>query len=132
GPIPPGTRQIGQAQRTSRIAMSEAAEHRLEPELPGAPHGLADDPLRHLRLTRGPVDEHDRDLADAEALLPRAHAGLDLERVALGLDLVERDALVHFSAERLVAARCIPQRQAGDDARVDVREIRQIETRDRP
>src|SRR5690606_28244969 len=125
------------AQSRSRIAISgpsssEFAEEIQDPELPDSPDGLPDDPLGHLGLADVPVGEDDRDLDEAGPSLPGAHAHLDLEGVALGFDPIEVDPLERLATEALVAARRVPDREPRDPAGVDVREVREEETPDRP
>ena len=57
---------------------------------------------------------------------------LDLERVAVGLHPVEPDRLERPAPEALEAAGRVVHRQPGDDARVEVRRVRQDEPVERP
>src|SRR5215216_6361885 len=101
----------------------QAAADREETQLPDSPDGLADDVLRHLRLAAGAIDEDDGYLADAEPTPPGTHAHLDLEAVPFRFDAGEVDGFEDFAAKCLEAAGEVPDRQAGDAAGVDVREI---------
>src|SRR6266705_6178716 len=101
----------GLLDRTEEIEEAQAPDH---------PHRFADDLARHLRRARAPVDEHDRDLLDPEALPPRLEADLDLEGVAVRADAAPVDRLEDPAAEALETAREVLDAHPGDAPAVDV------------
>src|SRR5690348_7527046 len=100
---------------TSFTARSlQTAHERAEPEQRHPPHGFEHDRAAHLRVPLGAVDEDDRHLGDAEAGALGPVRGLDLERVALGVDPVEGDRLQHLAADALEAAGEVAHLNAED------------------
>src|SRR5437899_1134680 len=76
-----------------------AAEQVEQAQPPHQPNGLPDDAPVHLGESSAPVHEHDRNLAQPEALLPALERHLDLERVAVRLHPVEVHALERLAPE---------------------------------
>ena len=76
--------------------------------------------------------ENDRYLSNAESALPRSEAHLDLEGVAVGAHLIERNRHQHFAPETLEAAGRVTKSKAGHRTRIDVRAVGQQEPRHRP
>ena len=100
--------------RPDKVALLLGAEG------PGLTAATADrlDALAHI-----PIHEHDRDIDDAETLLPRAEAHLDLEGVAVRLHEVERQRLEDLSPEELEAAGGVGVRVVRRDAVLAVRAV---------
>src|ERR1051325_7527614 len=82
---------------------NEPPRRRHQSQPPHHPDGLPHDGRRHLARSLRPVDEDDRDLANAEALLPSAEAHFDLKGIAIGTDAVEVDCCQHGPAKALEA-----------------------------
>src|SRR5438874_10609369 len=70
-------------------------------------------------MSLGTVREPDRHLDDAEALAQRSIRRLDLEGVALRMDLVEVDRLQHLPPVALEAAGEVADADAEQEARVE-------------
>src|SRR5581483_7557413 len=110
---------------TPRLRLQTVPERR-EAEHRDLHDRLEEDRAAHLRMARGAVDEADRHLDDAKALLERPVRPLDLERVALGVDGAEVDRLEHPTRVALEPAgqvvdpdaehrACVERAAPGDD-----------------
>src|SRR5262245_55587181 len=100
----PESKMTSERMARRRIELLQAAEQVQETQLPHQPGRLDDDAAVHLRDPGPPIDEHDRNLLDAEAPLPAAERHLDLEPVALRPHPIEPDALERAAAEALEPA----------------------------
>ena len=119
--------------RGSGVAVgSEPAGQRAQPDQRHLPDRLEHDRAVHLRGAVLAVGERDRDLDDAEAGAAHAVRRLDLERVALRVDRVERDRLEHAAAEALEAAGQVADAALEEDLRVDVPAERDEPAQQRP
>ena len=87
-------------------------------ELDHAKHGLAKDAAVHLAGAQHAVDKHDGHLYNLEAHLVGGVFHLDLEGIALKLNLVEVDALQHLSPVAHKAGCGVVHVHAGDDAHI--------------
>src|SRR5437899_5741546 len=77
-----------------------------------------DDAPRHLRGALATFGEHDRDLRDLEAEYPGSPGHLDLERVALGAELVQRNRLEQGPPVATEPARRVGQGESEQQLRV--------------
>src|SRR5688572_32959824 len=82
----------------------EPAEPVGEPQPPDDPERLDGDPKAQLGGAARPVEEEERQLLDARAVLLEAVVHLDLERVAVRADALEADPLEHRAADAAEAA----------------------------
>ena len=103
-----------------------------EPQPPNHARGFPDHVPAHLGNPHTAVHEQDRNLLHTHALAPALEGHLDLERVAIGLHLVQPDGLQRAAAKTLEATRGIAHRQAGDPARVGIGEVGQEQPRQGP
>src|SRR5579885_2907488 len=69
--------------------------------------GLRDDGARHLALAYAPVDEHNRDLRDAQAVEITLIGRLDQEAITDQVDGVEIDRFERFAPVTFVPGRTV-------------------------